>query len=260
MGPTPEKAAYISSTSSAEIIYETDCTHTEGSIRKLEIINGGQGYQSLPGITTVSTARGTGVILEAQSNEIGKITKTNLKSIGFDFPSDRTLRPSITLPNIVKIKSLKSFDIIGISSGGRGYSSAPRLLAFDGKTNQLLNDVDLDYDLGDNQVTIRKNTKGMSNTIPTILPIYNTNGCGISTIGFNTVTNEVTAELSVGYSASDDFPVEVGDKVMIENISIGIGSTGIGYNSSDHNYKLFPIIAVDKNLGGVGHLSEIHKC
>ena len=39
---------------------------------------------------------------------------------------------------------------------------------------------------------------------------------------------------------------------MIENISIGIGSTGIGYNSSDHNYKLFPIIAVDKNLGGVG--------
>jgi len=252
MGPTPEKAAYISSTSSAEIIYETDCTHTEGSIRKIEIINGGQSYQSLPGITTVSTARGTGVILEAQSNEIGKITKTNLKSIGFDFPSDRTLRPSITLPNIIKIKSLKSFDIIGISSGGRGYSSAPRLLAFDGKSNQLLNDVDLDYDLGDNQVTIRKNTKGMSNTIPTILPIYNTNGCGISTIGFNTVTKEVTAELSVGYSASDDFPVEVGDKVMIENISIGIGSTGIGYNSSEHNYKLFPVIAVDKNLGGVG--------
>ena len=252
IGPTPEKSAYISSTSSAEITYETDCTHTDGSIAKIEVINSGQGYKSLPGITTVATSRGTGVILEAQSDQIGRITKTQIKNIGFDFPSDKTLRPSITLPNIIKIKSLKSFDFIGISSGGKGYSSAPRLLAFDGKTNQRLNDVDLDYDLGDNQVTILKNTKGMSNTIPTILPIYNTNGCGISTIGFNTVTNEVTAELSVGFSASDDFPVEVGDKILIENISIGIGSTGIGYNSADHNYKLFPVIAVDKNLGGVG--------
>ena len=117
---------------------------------------------------------------------------------------------------------------------------------------QRLTDVDLDYDLGDDRVTILKNTKGMSNTIPTILPIYNTNGCGISTIGFNTITNQVTAELSVGFSASDDFPVEVGDKVMIENISVGIGSTGTGFNSSDYGYKLFPVIYVDKNLGGVG--------
>ena len=252
IGPVPEKSAYISSTSSAEITYETDCIHTEGPITKIEVVNAGQGYQSLPGITTVSTARGTGVILEAESNEIGKITKTELKSIGFDFPSDKTLRPSISLPNLIKIRSLKSFDVIGISSGGRGYSSAPRLLAFDGKTNQRLTDVDLDYDLGDDRVTILKNTKGMSNTIPTILPIYNTNGCGISTIGFNTITNQVTAELSVGFSASDDFPVEVGDKVMIENISVGIGSTGKGFNSSDYGYKLFPVIYVDKNLGGVG--------
>ena len=58
--------------------------------------------------------------------------------------------------------------------------------------------------------------------------------------------------LAVGFSAADLFPIEVGDKVLIENISVGIGSTGKGFNSSAYGYKLFPVIAVDKNLGGVG--------
>ena len=252
VGVIPEESSYISSTTAANITYETTCTHADGPITKVEVINSGKGYQSLPGITTVTSTSGKGVILEADSNQIGKITKTKIKDIGFDFPSDKTLRPSITLPNIIKIKSLKSFGFIGISSGGRGYSSAPKLLVFDGKTNEQIKDVDLDYKLGDNQVNILKNTKGISNTTPTILPIFNTNGCGISTIGFNTETNQVTVELSVGFSASDEFPVEVGDKVLIENISVGIGSTGVNFNSSAHNYKLFPVIYVDKNLGGVG--------
>ena len=126
------------------------------------------------------------------------------------------------------------------------------MVVFDGKTNEQIKDVDLKYSLGDDQVTILKNTKGISNTLPTIIPTSNTNGVGISTIGFNTTTNQVTVELAVGFSASDLFPIEVGDKVLIENISVGVGSTGKGFNSSAYNYKLFPVIAVDKNLGGVG--------
>ena len=53
-------------------------------------------------------------------------------------------------------------------------------------------------------------------------------------------------------SKSFNFVKIVGDKVLIENISVGIGSTGKGFNSSAYDYKLFPIIAVDKNLGGIG--------
>ena len=252
IGVTPEQSSYISSTSSASIEYETTCTHARGPITQIEVINGGKAYYSLPGITTITTKDGRGAILEPESDVIGKINRTRIKNIGFDFPSDKTLRPSITLPNVIKIKSLKSFDSIGISSGGKGYSSAPKLLVFDGKTNEQIKDVDLKYSLGDNQVQILKNTKGMSDTIPTILPTANTNGVGISTIGFNTTTNQVTVTLAVGFSTAETFPVEVGDKVLIENISVGIGSTGRGFNSSGYGYKLFPIIAVDKNLGGVG--------
>ena len=252
IGVTPEQSSYISSTSSAKITYETTCTHTRGPISRIEVINSGKSYDSLPGVTTVTSSDGKGSILEAQSNLIGKINKTRIKNIGFDFPSDKSLRPSITLPNVIKIQSLKSFESIGISSGGRGYSTAPKLVVFDGKTNEQIKDVDLKYSLGDDQVTILKNTKGISNTLPTIIPTSNTNGVGISTIGFNTTSNQVTVTLAVGFSTAELFPVEVGDKVLIENISVGIGSTGKGFNSSAYNYKLFPVIAVDKNLGGVG--------
>ena len=252
IGVTPEKSSYISSTSSANITYETTCTHARGPVTQIEIVNGGKSYFALPGVTTITSTDGRGVILEAKGDRIGKINKTRIKNIGFDFPADKSLRPSITLPNVISIKSLKSFDSIGISSGGRGYSTAPTLLVFDGKTNERITDVDLDYKLGDNQVTILRNTKGISNTTPVILPTANTNGVGISTIGFNTTTNQVTVTLAVGFSTADAFPCEVGDKVLIENISVGIGSTGKGFNSSAYGYKLFPIIAVDKNLGGIG--------
>ena len=252
IGVTPEKSSYISSTSAANITYETTCTHARGPITKIDIINGGKSYFALPGVTTVTSVDGRGVILEANGENIGKINKTRIKNIGFDFPVDKSLRPSITLPNVISIKSLKSFDSIGISSAGRGYSSSPKLLVFDGKTNERITDVDLKYKLGDDRVTILKNTKGMSNTTPVILPTANTNGVGISTIGFNTTTNQVTVTLAVGFSTAEAFPCEVGDKVLIENISVGIGSTGKGFNSSAYDYKLFPIIAVDKNLGGIG--------
>ena len=194
IGVTPEQSSYISSTSSAEITYETTCTHTRGPISRVEVINSGKSYDSLPGITTVTTSDGTKSILKAKSNLIGKINKTRIKNIGFDFPSDKSLRPSITLPNVIEIQSLKSFESIGISSGGRGYSIAPRLVVFDGRTNEQIKDVDLKYSLGDDQVTILKNTKGISNTLPTIIPTSNTNGVGISTIGFNTTTNQVTVD------------------------------------------------------------------
>ena len=75
-------------------------------------------------------------------------------------PQISLLRPSITLPNVISIKSLKSFDAIGISSAGRGYSIAPKLLVFDGRTNERITDVDLKYELGDNQSNHYQKYKG----------------------------------------------------------------------------------------------------
>ena len=38
----------------------------------------------------------------------------------------------------------------------------------------------------------------------------------------------------------------------MENTSVGVGSTGKGYNSSGYNYKLFDVVEVTPNYGGIG--------
>ena len=248
MAEVPEADSYVSTSSS--ITYTTDCTHTTGPISKVDVTSSGKNYTTLPSITSISTVDGVNADLVAVSNDIGTIEQVKLEDIGYDFPSDGTLKPSASLPQIIKVDSFAKIDFIDITSGGRGYSSAPDLLFFDGKTGDQITDISTEYALGDSNVTILSNTRGINNSTPSILPIRNSNGVGISTVGFNTVTKDVTVDLSVGFSASENFPFVVGDKVMIENVSIA--GTDKGYNSKDYGYKLFTLTEVTPNIGGLG--------
>ena len=249
----PESVSYGSSTS--KISYETTSSSASGSIAKFKIKNKGQNYYSLPGITTIVSVSGSNAIVEPSSTSIGKIKRTKISDIGFDFSSDNTVRPTVYLPQIIKVDPLASFASIGISSAGRGYSSAPKLIVIDGKTQNVIPEVDLRYSLGDTQVTILRNTFGINNSLPTILPTENTNGVGINSISFNNSTKSVTVRLSVGFSTANSFPFQINDKVLIENVSVGVGSTGKGYNSKDYNYNLFTLTSVTPNLGGIGSVS-----
>ena len=47
----------------------------------------------------------------------------------------------------------------------------------------------------------------------------------------------------------------MGDRVLIEGISVGVGSTGKGYNSSGYDYKLFDVTGITENLGGIGSVT-----
>ena len=127
--------------------YDTDCEHAYGSITKFDIKNQ-ENYYSLPGISTITTTVGKNAIVEADSTNIGVIKKTKINNIGFNFPSDKTVRPNLGLVQIIGIEPLTSIESIGITSIGRGYTQAPGLLLFDGKTDQLIDDVDLRFKLG----------------------------------------------------------------------------------------------------------------
>jgi hypothetical protein len=246
----PEEDLYISGISS--IKYETNSSNTNGSISKIKILNRGQNYYSLPQILSVTSGIGTGEILEPSSTSIGKIKSVKINDIGFDFPSDLTMRPSVSIPQVVKVDPLSSFESIGISSFGRGYTSAPKLIVLDGKTDNIVPEIDLKFTLGNNKIEILKNTFGLNNITPTILPIQNSNGVGISSIQYDSITKNVTVVLSVGFSTANSFPFAVNDKVLIENISVGVTSTGKGFNSENYNYQLFTLTSVTENLGGLG--------
>jgi len=247
----PENNSYNSY--SSKITYETTSRFITGSISKTKIVNKGQNYYSLPKISLVNSLEGKNAILEASSTSIGKIKKTRINNIGFNFPADFTLKPSVSIPQILKIDPLSSLDSVEVTSFGRGYTTAPKLLVLDGKTNQVIPEADLKFTLGDNKVEILENTFALNPITPTILPTQNSNGVGISNVEFNDITKDVFVTLSVGFSTVSAFPFAVNDKVLVENI--GIVASGSGFNSEDYNYQLFTITSVDSNIGGIGSVT-----
>ena len=125
---------------------------------------------------------------------------------------------------------MTGFKSIGITSYGFGYNTAPSLVVLDGSTGKLIDDVKLRYVLDQSTVDILENTNDLSNTEPTILPVGNPNGIRASDFSYDISTQKVTVTLKNAFST--DFPFAVNDRVIVENVSVGVGSTGLGYNSS----------------------------
>jgi len=258
----PETTSYTPD--NASIKYSTDSSSGIGSIVDLKLYNDGRNYYKLPSIDGVNSGLGTGAVFEISSNDIGSIKKVKLNDIGFDYPYDRTLKPTAKLPQIFKINNLSILDSVGVTSFGFGYGAIPpKILMFDGLTGEQKTEVDLRFEFGTNQLNIVKNTDGINNVQPRLLPIRNSNGVGISTITYDSISKDVTVTLATGFSTANSFPFSIGDEIMIENASVGIASTnpngvveivdtGKGYNTENYEYKLFIISGVDENLGGIG--------
>jgi hypothetical protein len=244
-----ELAERSSYSTNAGLSYVTNSTSAYGGIANIDITYKGANYKEIVGVSTVvGIVTGTGAVLEPSSNSIGKVLATNIENIGFNYPTDFTIRPTTNLPEVLLLESLTSFEEIGISSAGRNYNIAPNLIVLDGLTGKHIDDVDLFYNLGDSKVTIRNNTRGLTNVTPTIIPISNSNGVAINDISFDISSKNVTVGFDTGFS--DQSPFAVGDKVLIENVSVGVGSTGSGYNSVDYDYQLFTLTDVNIPLGG----------
>jgi hypothetical protein len=248
----PEKDFY--SADESIINYETISQNTNGPISKIKIVNKGQNYYSLPQITTVNSDKGVGSILEPSSKSIGKVKTTRIKDIGFNFPSDFTVRPSVAIPQVIKVNPLSSLESIEVISFGRGYISAPKLLVIDGKTGKVSSEVDLKFTLGNKKIDILSNAFDLNNVTPTILPTQNSNGVGISSIYYESSTGEVIVDLSVGFSIANSFPFAVNDRILIENINI-LDNSGKGFNSENYSYQLFTITSINQNIGGFGSVS-----
>ena len=229
--------------------YTTTSVNAYGPINSVKIQNRGHGYRSLPGISTISSNLGNGAILELFGSNIGRILDVNIEDIGFDYSSDRSLKPESQIPQLVKVDALESLKRIGITSSGNNYLESPGLVVLDGTTKKEV-DVDLDYELGDEEVTILKNTKSLNNVTPIIRPTSNSNGIKISGMDFDYGTKLVTVTIGATFTTLADFPFETGKKVMIEGVSVGVGTTGIGYNSASYDYRLFEILSTDANIGG----------
>ena len=113
-------------------------------------------------------------------------------------------------------------------------------------------DVELEYNLGDTEVSILKNTTNAYYVPPKFVTVNNSNGYSISSITYNDSNKVVRLFLNHQFSSNAEYPFEVSKNILVENISVGVGSTGSGYNSKDHNYTLFSVSGVNTNAGGSG--------
>ena len=251
----PEIVSYGST--NATLSYITDCTHTDGPISRVEILNTGDNYQVLPGFTTVTSVNGVDSDLELQSSDIGLINNVEITNYGFDFPYDQSIRPLFYYPQSLRITPFSSIDFVGVSSFGRGYLGKQELVVIDGATGEIVPDIDLEYNSTNAKVTILKNTYGMNNVLPKIYPVNSGSGVPVDNgplsngITVDLTTKIATAVVKTEYSTGDYYPFAVGEKLMIEGANPGIGNS-VGYNSSEHNYKLYTITEIDPNFGGAG--------
>ena len=252
LGRVPEESTYTASEDGAKISYETISPFAYGAISKIHLSDGGRGYTKLPGISTVTSDVGSGAVLKASTRTIGKALKTKIENIGFDYPSDLTLRPDVRFPQILKIEPLTGFKSIGVTSFGRGYNSSPGLVVLDGRTKNQVQDIDIRYHPDRRDVDILKNTNDLSDTTPIIIPVDNPNGIRVSNIVYDSDTDDVSVTLRDTYSTLDTFPLRLGDNVLVENASVGIGSTAKGFNSKAYGYTRFKLTGIATNLGGIG--------
>jgi len=248
----PEKQSYDSS--EATFKYSTNDTNLIGPISEIVLKNKTFEFYSIPEIFIESDLGKDGHVY-ASSNTIGKIKDYSFNSIGFNYSIDSTINPSAKIPTILNVDVLSTFDEIEVVTAGFSYLTDTDLVVIDGLTKKPVNDVKLEYLPSEKKVKILKNTSGINQVQPKLIPISNSNGFKIINITYDSDLKNVTVTLETQFSAIADFPFQIGTKVFIEGVKINDPEIRVNtksYNSSEFDYALFEISSIDPNIGGIG--------
>ena len=238
----PEFLTY-NDTDCEKIEYTTKSKNVKGGISKLKIISGGFNYKKLPEFDKVISEEGTGANLVAVSNNIGKIQKTRVLDIGYEYSSDKTLQPEVFIPSVLNIDNLDTISDIEIIDGGSDYTTSPDLILFNPVTNQIIDDSSI-LAITPNQtiadVELIAPIHGLDSTTHEIFAINNSNGIGINSMRVNQ-QGLIECFMQTPFNGfSDPQPFALGDEIFVEGVQRK-DETGDGFNSSDYNFKFFKV-------------------
>jgi len=244
----PEPLTFISGLSTSN--YDTDSKNAIGPISNIRVNFGGRGYKKVPKISTIQTSLGKGASLEAKSSSIGKIENLERVKDGFDYPSDITLKPYLSVPAVAQVGDISRIEYIGIITGGKNYNTAPTLKVLGNDKIKLSANLQSGSVVS---VNIIQNTNDLINPLR-IVPIRNSNGYEIDSVVSANNGSSVTLELlnnselypliTTGYGNTDVvFPFSQGDEIFIENCR-QVDKTKDNINSKDYGYRFFTITSV----------------
>ena len=236
----PENLNYNSSECDL-LEYSTNSTTANGGISKVRIISEGVGFKKLPIFTGAESSNGSGAYIIAKSSDIGKIRGTEILNEGFEYSSDKTLRPSANIPTLVTIKDANIISEVKVLDGGKNYSSSPNLIIVNSNTKNIIDSGYLSANITSTSigsVDVVQSPKGIPPSIE-IKSINNSNGVGIQTIATSS-SGIVTCFLVTPLNGFDIEPFAVGDKIYVEGIQ-KYGDSGDGFNSENYEYRFFDV-------------------
>ena len=241
----PERVGY---TSESSIRYTTTAS-VPGPVSKVLLEEGGRNYRRLPKASVGSTT-GSSAVLLVESDSIAKQEKTRILEFGYDYPSDYTLRPEASVPDVIVLRDNFSLGSVAITSTGSNYLTPPDLIVYNESSNTKNDSVEMIATLSGSSVDAVKIVSGGGNLTSSdnrIIAINNTNGVGIISATYS--DPNVTLRLKTppgGFTTSTPLPFAIGDEIFVENIGV---SSGNGYNSEDFNYQYFTLSGVNTAPG-----------
>ena len=224
--------------------YYTNSSTAKGGVHSVKIDFNGIGYMSLPIFENISSSSGYGANISLKTNDIGKINTVNIVDTGFDYSSDKTLTPELSISPNIEIINDYEVDSIDILSGGFGYTTEPDLLFINSITGEVYNQGFLKCSLDNGASILRTEIVETQKNLPSdgsikVVATNNTNGIGIlDVVSSNSGIVVLTISTPIlGYTTQ---PFSINDEVYIEGIQ-KLGTSGDGFNSADHKHSFFKI-------------------
>ena len=248
----PEYTSYTRYSGISSVYYDTNSKTANGPISKIRINSSGKSYSKLPTISSIGSSLGNGAIIYPESQEIGKIISIDRIKDGFDYPTDPTISPQLSIPVVCTIKDISRVDYIGILTGGKNYNTSPKLKVI-GNT-----EIELSAEIQGNSVSkvnVIKNSYNLKSPL-NIVAYNNSNGYEIDTIYPLITPGTVRVEFLIdninpyiksGYGATDFvFPFSIGDQIFVEKCRLTVGSaSSANFNSKDYGYNYFTVVGVN---------------
>ena len=225
-----------------KIEYSTKSKNVTGIIKDVRILSKGFNYKRIPRFVSVESTIGRNANLVAISTDIGRIKDVRIKDIGYEYPSDKTLRPEATVAPIIRIDDLDTIESVDVTDGGKHYLSPPDLIVWNPTTNTLVDDSSLIAKVPNatiSEVEILSPVQGLQSESHKVIAINNSNGVGINTM-YPGSTGVVTCTLKTPINGFSTAPFSLGDEIFVEGVEL-YSDSGTGYNSGNYNYQFFTI-------------------
>ena len=107
--------------------YTTTSPTARGGIHKADINFSGTGYKRLPNFSGIDNTSGTGAYVIPSSKSIGNANQVRLINEGFEYSSDKTLKPNAFISPLIVVENSNTIGVVTVTNGGGGYLSAPNV-------------------------------------------------------------------------------------------------------------------------------------